>query len=76
VDDLEAGNSAVWVVVAHEDDAMTDRPPLCEEACLSLAPLRICRAVRDDGTLLIGDADPDQCERMSDLLLVDHCGEA
>jgi hypothetical protein len=75
VDDLETGNPSVWVVVTRGTDG-ADRPYLREQDCESLAPLRVCRAVRDDGTLLIGDADPEHDAMMSELLLVDDCGEA
>jgi len=75
VDDLIKGDAPVWVVVTR-DDPEIDRPFLREEDCESLAPLRICRAVLADGSLVIGTVDPDQDESMSDLLLVDDCGEA
>ena len=57
---------------AEEPDAMF----LLEDECEWLAPPRVCLEVRKDGTLVIGAPDPDQDARMSDLLLVDRCGEA
>ena len=75
MDDLIRDESPVWVVVTR-DDPEIDRPFLREDDCESLAPLRVCRAVRADGTLVIGSADPAQDESMSELLLVDDCGEA
>jgi len=77
VDDLQNGNTPIWVVVTRDDaDLEIDRPLLTEEDCENVAPMRVCRAVLEDGTVLIGNADEEQHEAMSDLLLVDRCGEA
>lgn len=77
MDDLQRENDPVWVVVTRDDaDLDVDRPPFSEDDCESLAPMRVCRAVLGDGSVVIGTADPEQDEVMSELLLVDHCGEA
>lgn len=62
---LVVGNQEIWVVVAGRgDEQVLDwlRPdPGAEE----LAPLRVCRALRD-GVVVLGEPDPEQDRLLSD----------
>lgn len=75
VDGLLAGRSEVWVMVARpgEDPAgllWSDDDQGGE------AGTRVCRAVLEDGVLVMGDADPDEDPLLSDLLRGEDRGTA
>ena len=74
VDGLLVNRAEVWVLVARQDDDPFDL--LLGAGGESDAPLKVCRGVVDGGSLMIGDADPDQDHFLSDLLHTDSCGHA
>jgi len=75
VNELESGKTTAWVPVVRTAEESESASPL-DEDYEWLAPPRVCLEVRTDGTLVIGEPDPDEDARLSDLLLVDSCGEA
>lgn len=75
VDGLVVNHEDVWVLLGREDGDPIDTL-LGEQGEMSDAPLRICRAVLGDGHLVIGEADPDQDELLTDLLRREDCGNA
>ncbi|MHC4822085.1 MAG: hypothetical protein ACYTDX_10250 [Planctomycetota bacterium] len=73
VDGLLVASQEVWAVVARPgEDTLGLLRGDAEEGFAE--PLRICRAVLPDGMLLIGEADPDQDQFLSDLLHGDEWG--
>ena len=71
VDGLIVGGREVWVVVAASKDdiagLLRDERRAPEEP-----PLRLCRAVLDDGVLVLGTADPCRDPLVSDLMRRDE----
>ena len=57
VDGLVVGNRDVWVVVAPRGEDMADWLDGGDEI-EGDAPLMVCRAVSEAGTVLLDDADP------------------
>ena len=75
VKELESGKTNAWLPVPRVAEE-SDPASLLGEDCEWLIPPRVCLEVQTDGMLVIGEPDPDQDARWSDLLLVDGCGEA
>ena len=75
LNELEARKLTVWVPVVRAADE-ADPAFLLDDDCEWSAPALVCLEIREDGTLIIGEPGPEQDERMSDLLLVNRCGEA
>ena len=65
VDGLVVGGREVWVLVAGPDEDPAD---LLWSDDLGCDSLKICKAVLDDDTLVLGDADPEQDPLLSDIL--------
>jgi hypothetical protein len=59
------GNPDCWVVVARDERDLIDWFR-CEDLATEAAPLRICRAILDDGVLVLEDSAPEDGEPYSD----------
>jgi hypothetical protein len=56
VDGVVRGNPEVWVMVAPDEEAFDWLDPAeCDEDQEEAAPYRVCRAILDDGTLVLAD---------------------
>lgn len=75
VDGLVVSHEDVWVLMGRQDDDPVDIL-LGEHGTMADAPLRICRAVLSDGRLVIGEADDEQDQLLSDLLRREDCGDS
>jgi hypothetical protein len=76
VDGLVVGRHDVWVVVGDDEDEDVVSLLLAEESAGSPVPLRLCRAVRPDGTVVLGPCDPRQDRLLSRLLEDEVSGSA
>jgi len=56
-DGFVRGNPDCWVVVPRDERELLEWEH-CEELALEAAPLRICRAILDDGVLVLEDSEP------------------
>lgn len=67
VDGLIIGGREVWVLVAGPGDDVASwlRPAPDSERG---SGLRVCRGVLEDGTVVLGDADPERDPLLSDLI--------
>ncbi len=59
------GQPDCWVVVARDDRDLMEWEHW-EDLALEVAPLRICRAILDDGVLLLEESLPEDFESFSD----------
>jgi hypothetical protein len=73
VDGLIVGGREVWLVVAASKDDVA-RLLRDERGAPEEPPLRLCRAVLDDGVLVLGGADPSRDPLVSDLMRRDEGG--
>ncbi len=66
IDGLLVGDQEVWLIVARRGEDLSEwlEPPDGES---EPAPLRICRAVLGDDTLVMGEPDPEQDALLSEL---------
>ena len=75
VDGLVVNSQEVWVLVAAEGEDAVGLL-LGEDHDPSEPPLRLCRGILDDGSILIGEADLQQDQLLSDMLRGDEHGNA
>jgi len=66
VDGLLLDNGEIWVVVARNEE---DLDGWLDDGL----PLKLCRAVLDDDTLLLGESDPDRDSLLSDVARGNRC---
>lgn len=75
VDGLLAGRSEVWVMVARPGEDPADLLWSGEDR-EGESTVRVCRAVLDDGTLVLATADPEEDPLLSDLMRGEDRGTA
>ena len=74
IDGLVVGSAEIWLVVTGGDEDALGLL-LGHGGQDSEPPLRVCREVREDGTVVIGDPDPAQDQLLSVLLRGNRCGQ-